>query len=398
MIRGSSSGSLLLALAGSCQLTKLDFCWPSEGEAAPGLEQAFCSLVGLRDLRFSESVRGLVGFNWEDKKATTAAAAAPTVFEQLTPAMRAFTQLKQLKVDRVPLRNCCVQPLPASLRSLHLGSDYSGGVYVVAEREDLDLAHLTALTHLKIEDLQESDVLPGSLVELNAPNCISLRPVLGLQQLQKLDLQTVPPHTELAQLSELCPALTEVNMHAGCHEMEFTPRVKALKAAAPHLPALPLKRLVLSTVPIKSWLLGPLSQCAHLKELDLQYPSIEVRLDGFGAALQQLTSLERLSIERPEFSGAAWKLPPSDTPTAGLKRGQKASLCRGALMRKLAQMPNLRVLHFGGFGDEDAVLELAAATQLKSLTLYECWLDKTAAAAQLASELGAAGVDVDIID
>jgi hypothetical protein len=396
-LRGTTNGSLLLALAGSQQLTKLQMCMGLETAAAPEVQEALASLVGLQDLDFSESsCRGRHQFQWFDTKATTAAAAAQSAFEQLAPALQPLTRLTRLELETIQFRGSCVQLLPPSLRSLQLGSDFAAGVYVVPAREALDLAHLTALTNLVIEDLQESDVLPGSLVKLRAPKCVSLQPALGLQQLQELKLESIPPGPELAQLGELCPALEAVSMVISCHEMDFTARCKALKNAAPHLPSFPLTKLELWTVPIQSWLLEPLSQCSSLTTLHLHKPDIKVRLDLLGAALQKLESLQHLWIVRPQRSGAALKNPPSDVPMVALPPGVKASLPHRALLAGIARMPSLRALTTSRFSLEEAAHELVVATQLEELSVCECYVEGTAAAAQLESVLGAAGVYVAI--
>lgn len=383
-LRGPANGSLLCAVAGSKQLTKLSLQLTIVTLQKPEVQAAVASLAGLQDLTVVEgsatSPRFKDGWFHEWDKVALEAAEAPTAFEQLTPALEGLTSLTRLAyAHAVPLRQSCVQPLPASLLNLQLGQDWDSTCYPCAVRKDgCDLSHLTALTHLIMADLQTADVLPESLVSLKVPKSLSLLPALKLQHLQKLDIGWIPGADEVRQLAEL-PMLQEVRLEAATHE--YSAPQKALKKAAPYLGTFPLKSLNLSMFDITTPIMEGVAMCTGLTNLTLGWSTVNTALDKFAGGLAQLSSLEEVKIERPEWGSKArckdkkWE--------AGMR----------AICKALAGLPELRHVWLAGWSLRKGAGEFVAATQLRTLMLDNCSVD-----AKLEGRLMAAlephGVDV----
>jgi hypothetical protein len=291
-------------------------------------------------------------------------AEAPKAFEQLTPALQSLMHLTRLEYSHhVPVRQAAVQPLPASLVTLQLGqSDDMSAFLAVVRKGGLSLSHLTRLTHLTMASIQPADVLPPSLVSLRVPKCVSLEPALDLQQLQKLQLGSVPPAAELAQLAAL-RSLQELHLEAATHEMS-EPQT-ALTQAAAHLPILPLKSLVLHMFEIEPAFMESLSGCTGLIKLHLQYPLFATALGKFGAALRQLTALEQLTMSQPELEE-----PRVMGPVRAVEAGMRA------MLQAIVALPSLRRVELEGWWLSDGLAgELAAATQLKELMVCDCGVE-----------------------
>jgi len=174
-----------------------------------------------------------------------------------------------------------------------------------------------------------------------------------------LKVGTVLAGAEFRLLQEL-PALEEVHIDAGCHEMRHTMHAKAMKAAARHFPTFPLKSLELTTYEVKPSLSEVIGKCTELTRLVLDYPDIGTPLEQFAAAVAKLTSLEVFIMERPQFHG------PQPKSKAGWEAADRSFL------KALAGLPSLRHVRANCWGLYGAAAELAAATQLHSLALFDC--------------------------
>jgi len=106
-VHGPSNGSLLCALAGSRQLTKLDFNLISQATSSAAVQAALASLTSLRELSFKDwdppRSRG-PPLEWDDVKGHQARAEAPRAFEELVPQLQPLTHLTRLEYDAMPYR------------------------------------------------------------------------------------------------------------------------------------------------------------------------------------------------------------------------------------------------------------------------------------------------------
>lgn len=106
-VHGSSDGSLLCALAGSRQLTKLCFNLNTDSASSAAVQAALASLTGLRELSFKDwdppRSRG-PPLEWDDVKGHQARAEAPRAFEELVPQLQHLTCLTRLEYDAMPYR------------------------------------------------------------------------------------------------------------------------------------------------------------------------------------------------------------------------------------------------------------------------------------------------------
>jgi hypothetical protein len=216
-------GPLLTALPAS-SLTHLDcnISWASKADVA-----ALCSLTGLRSLQ----LQGKCSEYWIQRAGGvdySVVGQSDSVLAQLS-VLQQLTRLQLASVRRVQLQHLQL-PRLQHLDVVLVEDDNTAG-------EALLLGHMTALTALAVDDWCPADQLPSNLAALKlplragcgecpsssdssssscssavtTPRSISLQPVLGLNQLQKLhlDIQCVDSDVaaataeEIAQLSML---------------------------------------------------------------------------------------------------------------------------------------------------------------------------------------------------
>jgi hypothetical protein len=303
----AAAAALLMALPAS-SLTHLDvhISWASEADIA-----ALCSLTGLRSLQLQGE--------WNDH---SIAAQCDSVLSQLS-VLQQLTRLELIVVRKVQLQHL---QLP---RLQHLDVD----LVPSKTGEPLLLGHMTDLTALAVD--MEADGWspaaelppnlgalkvplngyygehPSSSIISNNPRSISLQPVLGLSQLQKLHLDlwctdgAVPAAAEIVQLCTL-RSLQEVRVRWDSYQLgDDAAAVEGITAA---LAPLPLKTLTLLHAGMPAAAMQHLGRMQGLTALELECfaaSSLKSRVIAsqdratpaqLAAALRQLASLRHLKL------------------------------------------------------------------------------------------------------
>jgi hypothetical protein len=293
---------LLMALPAS-SLTHLDchISWATEADVA-----ALCSLTGLQNLQLQQGWR--LGPRADDAGGVyhSVAGQPDSVLAQLS-VLQQLTRLELLLVRRVQLQHLDV-----------IVADTAAGAPLL-------LGHMTALTALAVESvngLSPADQLPPQLTMLklvlggydykdpsssaatnNNPRSISLQPVLGLGQLQKLQLDmqcvdgAVPAAEELAQLSTL-RSLQEVRVVWDSWLLGDDATVVGIAAA---LAVLPVKTLTWRHAGMSAASMQQLGCLQGLTSLDLEGTRMRdtqdyVTVERLAVALPQLAALQCLKL------------------------------------------------------------------------------------------------------
>lgn len=383
-----SDGSLLCALAGSRQLTRLDLALPISVAASAEVQAAIGSFTGLQTLGFMEIMQrrgsnsarmNIALFGGLQRQEY---AEPPKAFEQVVHVLQPLTRLTRLDFNRMLSKPESLQQLPTSLVALRLADGHwmpgqskeDSEPFLMGRWDELPVrkhglsfSHLTALTHLVVDNLQQPDELPGSLASLTVGSCRSLVPAQSLLRLQRLKVNDVLAGADFELLQKL-PSLQEVHVKALSPELRYeslSDYDKALIAAAPHFGSIPLKSLNLGSVTIRRSLCNDLGKCSALTKIWFDHVRLTAPLERFGAAVHKMTSLQEFAFEKVEFEGRQHM-------AKDLREAQFRPFLKG--LAALPELRSVRIMECWRIGE--AAAELAAATQLQFLMLYVCGVEK----------------------
>jgi hypothetical protein len=381
-----SDGSLLCALVGSRQLTRLDLALPVSIAASAEVQAAIGSFSALQTLGFSELMQ-----RWGSNSARMNMALfgglhhqddaePPTAFEQVVHVLQPLTRLTRLDYNRMLSKPESLQQLPTSLVALRLADGHwlqgqskeDSEPFLMGRWDELPVrkhglsfSHLTALTHLVVDNLQQPDELPGSLLSLTVGSCRSLVPAQSLLRLQRLKVNDVLAGADFELLQKL-PSLQEVHVKALSPELRYeslSDYDKALIAAAPHFGSIPLMSLNLGSVTLRRRLCD--GKCSALTKVWFDHVRLTAPLERFGAAVHKMTSLQEFAFEKVEFEGRQHR-------AKDLREAQFRSFLKG--LAALPELRSVRIMECWRIGE--AASELAAATKLQFLMLYVCGVEK----------------------
>lgn len=281
----------------------------------------------------------------------------------MMPYVQPLKQLRELQLQGA-VWDAALRFVPAGLVGLSIANFNRNPMYT-ALKPPVDLLHCTALTEVHIGvAIQPGDLLPPTVVNLSISDCISVQPIMQLQQLQTL--KVLNARAEGPQVNIQLNSCTNIqNIRIACACLSGDAMLRAMKAWGQ---VAALKQLRIGLSEPSSAAVKQFSTLSKLTKLELDrvcWPgeTPRERMQQCGKALQCCSGLQELVISTQGFH--------DERPGARGPEAKPSDDDNSRLAKVISGLSGLRALTVRSSKVMEGCLALLSATQLTRLTVVD---------------------------